>query len=219
MALVICSECGQKVSDKAKVCPQCGAPIEVTVSYEFGTLHVEWEGKWMLTDTSVDLYVNNQLIGKYSFKEGFAVDIPIPSANTEVTVKCGFRTAKHTFVFKPHQDYTCNLAYSRFTGGLGFETYDEDGNVTSSDRLSTIMGILLFLFPLIGIIYAFYVKKDKPAVFPTAIICAVCGFVLGIIFMLLLEFPFFLAFFGSLGGGGLIAVIFILQSLFGLEII
>ena len=25
--LVICSECGKQISDKAKVCPNCGAPI------------------------------------------------------------------------------------------------------------------------------------------------------------------------------------------------
>jgi hypothetical protein len=28
MALVKCSECGAKVSDKAATCPQCGAPVE-----------------------------------------------------------------------------------------------------------------------------------------------------------------------------------------------
>lgn len=219
MALVICSECGQKVSDKAKVCPQCGAPIEVTVSDEFGTLHIEWEGKWMLADTSVDLYVNNQLVGKYSFKDGFSVDVPILSATTEITVKCGFRTAEHTFTFEPHQDYTLSLAYSRFTGGLGFETYDEDGNVTS-DHLSTLMGIIVFLFPLIGMIYALYVKKDKPAVFPTAMIVAVCGFLLGMMFMLIAGgFPFYMTFFGSLGGGGIIGILFMIQFLCGVKIL
>ena len=28
MALVKCSECGAKVSDKAAACPQCGAPVD-----------------------------------------------------------------------------------------------------------------------------------------------------------------------------------------------
>ena len=27
MALIQCSECGQQVSDKATICPKCGAPI------------------------------------------------------------------------------------------------------------------------------------------------------------------------------------------------
>lgn len=29
MALMKCDECGKKVSDKAKNCPHCGAPVEV----------------------------------------------------------------------------------------------------------------------------------------------------------------------------------------------
>lgn len=218
MALVICSECGAKVSDKASVCPQCGAPISATVSDEFGTLHVEWEGKWMAMDTTVDLLINGQSVGKYSFKDGFSVDVPIPSKETEVTVKCGFRTAKHTFTFEPHQDYTCNLAYSRLTGGLGFEVTDEEGNVTS-DHLSFLLGLLCTLFPIFGFLYAFWVKKDKPAVFQTAIITAVCGFFLGFIFLLILGFPFFMAFLGSLSAGGLLAVICVIQTLFAIEII
>ena len=29
MALVPCKECGKEVSDKAKVCPQCGVPLKL----------------------------------------------------------------------------------------------------------------------------------------------------------------------------------------------
>ena len=32
MALIKCTECGQDISDKAKKCPQCGAPVERMVS-------------------------------------------------------------------------------------------------------------------------------------------------------------------------------------------
>lgn len=28
MALIKCTECGEMISDKATVCPHCGAPIE-----------------------------------------------------------------------------------------------------------------------------------------------------------------------------------------------
>ena len=28
MSLIKCSECGKEISDKAKVCPNCGAPIK-----------------------------------------------------------------------------------------------------------------------------------------------------------------------------------------------
>lgn len=216
MALIICSECGAKVSDKASACPQCGAPI--VVSNEFGTLHINWDGKWMMVDTSIDLLINGQSVGKFSFKEGFSIDVPIPSKDTEIEVKYSFRTARHTFSFEPHKDYTCNLAYSRFTGGFGFELSDEVGNVTS-DHLSFLMGLLCTLFPIFGFIYAFYVKKDKPAVFPTAIITTVSGCFLGFIFLTILGFPFHMIVLGSLGAGGLLALISIIQILFFIEII
>lgn len=28
MALIKCSECGKEISDKAKTCPNCGAPVQ-----------------------------------------------------------------------------------------------------------------------------------------------------------------------------------------------
>lgn len=31
MALIICSECGTNVSEKASACPKCGCPIEITI--------------------------------------------------------------------------------------------------------------------------------------------------------------------------------------------
>ena len=31
MALIKCSECGKEISDKAKVCPNCGNPLEENV--------------------------------------------------------------------------------------------------------------------------------------------------------------------------------------------
>lgn len=33
MALIKCPECGKEVSDKAKTCPNCGCPLEETVTY------------------------------------------------------------------------------------------------------------------------------------------------------------------------------------------
>lgn len=212
MAIVICSECGARVSDKATVCAQCGAPISVSVIDEFGMLYIEWEGKWVVMDTSVDLFINGQLVGKYSFKEGFSVDIPILSRETEVTIKSVFRTVKHTFTFEPHQNYSCSLVYSRFTGGFGFEVTGEGGYVIS-DRLSFIMGLLCYLFPILGFGYAFYVKKDKPAIFPTAMIVAAAGFFLGFFFLMIYDLPFFIALSASFVVGGLSGVISVLQGL------
>lgn len=192
------------------------APINISPSKEFGTLHIEWNGKWVIIDTSIELFVNHQCIGRYSFKKDFSIDVPIQAASTEIIIKCGFRTAKHTFTFEPHKDYTLSLTYSRFTGGFGFKSCDEEGNITS-DSLSTVMGILVFLFPLIGLIYAFCVKKNKPAVFPTAIITAICGFLMGMLLITLTgDFSFFLPLASSIVGGGLISIILIIMVIFSL---
>lgn len=203
----VCEECGEMVSYGAKACPNCGCPIGVTTSNNFGILHLEWEGgKWAIYDVSVPLFINGQLIGKYSFKEGFEVNVPITLENMEIVVKCGFRTFKHSFTVVPNQDYTCTLIYSKITGGFGFKMEDENGNVESA-HLSAFMGILIFLFPIIGILYAIRVKEDSPSVYQTAMITAVCGFLGGLVFMSLGGgYPFFLTLIFSLGGGGFLMI-------------
>ena len=32
MGLITCVECGNKVSDKAKCCPECGCPVELKIT-------------------------------------------------------------------------------------------------------------------------------------------------------------------------------------------
>ena len=43
MSLIICSECGNKVSDRAVACPHCGNPIS-SLS-QWGTIHFFWADK------------------------------------------------------------------------------------------------------------------------------------------------------------------------------
>lgn len=35
MALITCPECGQQISDKADICPNCGCPIDKTKQMKF----------------------------------------------------------------------------------------------------------------------------------------------------------------------------------------
>lgn len=118
MDIKICPICGGEISGQAKYCPHCGSAVVATNA--LGRLRIEWRGTWMLTDTLVKLSVNGQLIGSYSFKDGFSIEIPISSALNEITIKYGFRTLKRTFTFQPHQNYFLMLEYSRFTGKFSF---------------------------------------------------------------------------------------------------
>lgn len=46
MALIICSECGKEYSNKAKACPNCGAPTETQVNNTFAILPDEYYTKY-----------------------------------------------------------------------------------------------------------------------------------------------------------------------------
>ena len=131
------------------------------------------------TDANVDVFVNGGKMGSFSFEKGFSIDIQILSEEMEIEIKYGFRTAKHLFSFVPNMDYKCELVYSRVSGAFGLQMEDKNGNITT-DNLSFLGASLCFIIPIVGILYAFYVKKDKPTTFQTALIMSICGFILWI---------------------------------------
>ncbi len=45
MALIECSECGKKISSKAKECPSCGNPIAATTVEQTGK---KWKGSQLI---------------------------------------------------------------------------------------------------------------------------------------------------------------------------
>ncbi len=186
-----CIECGCQMDDNAKFCPQCGSPAQSKMdkvltegkdkevdtvvadnangssATEFGTLHIEWKGTWILFDSSVILYVNGHEIGAYSFKDGFKVDVPITSSETEVMVKYSFWKTKRVYTFKPHENYTCKLDFSRFWGKFSL---DGSYNLTGKEKIVTGCGIgcfsvalLLNLLVGVGILGSKKTNKDNVA--------------------------------------------------------
>lgn len=172
-----CKYCGGKITERASVCPNCGSPLGTAVDTPNGgggNLHIEWEGAWALIDAKVEVFVNKQRVGTYSFTKGFSVDVPIEEEKMEVKVKCSIRTVTHTFELNPNRNYNLNLTYSRISGGFGFELEDDERNV-ESDSLNSWLALLFFFIPIVGFVYAVCVMRDKPAVFSNAIIVSVCG--------------------------------------------
>jgi hypothetical protein len=53
MSLIKCSECGKEISDKAKTCPHCGAPVEASEIEKPETTTVNTE-KTDVSDVSID---------------------------------------------------------------------------------------------------------------------------------------------------------------------
>ncbi len=91
---------------------------------------------------------------------------------------------KHKFVFDSQKDYYCNLLYSRFTGGFGFELI-EDNRTIEIDHLSDFMGFICTLLPIIGFIYSLFIEKKKTATFSNTIVLVTLGLIFYVVFLLI----------------------------------
>lgn len=115
MALIHCSECGNKVSDKAKVCPNCGNPIssDKTVKIAFPKYQQQ------LFNTGCDVYdEDGNTIAKC--KQGeiaeFECDEPM-----KVSVKMHGCFGNPSIEVEPGGRYKVNI---RALGGIGISKVD-----------------------------------------------------------------------------------------------
>lgn len=216
-----CSECGNNVSDKAIVCPHCGAPLlfpPKIQSINQKILCINFEGKWMAVDSKVSIWVNNDFIGDFSFIKGFSVDVPFEGNSVNVECKVGPRKFNFTPII-PNQyndnKYYFNLQYSRLNGGFGYEMTDSSRRIMDIQHLNFVMGLIVFFFPIVGLIYGYMNLKTKPALSKSTFINSACGFGIGFLFLVLFSFQFYpdtsllLLFISALLGGGLIGIIII----------
>lgn len=121
MALIECRECGKMISDKAKTCPHCGVSTELKMSEEKRHVTIIYNGAWLIFDLNIRLSVNGNVVGKYSFKKGFTVKIPITSEVVNIELKTQFRTFKHNFISYSSTDYICYVEYNRMWGNFSFK--------------------------------------------------------------------------------------------------
>jgi len=191
MALIKCNECGQMVSDKASTCPKCGAPIEPPIKCEecgeivsslsvscpkcgapiresqsnqqssSSVLKLIWPGKYAMVKTSIEVIVNGESLGVYSYHEGFEIDIPIQSPIMDISLRCNGMKFHIKLPLTLQENYTCKLYYSTFSY-FYYELYNSTGHLLKKDKLSIWMWILCFLIPLVGFIYYFVKKKEYP---------------------------------------------------------
>ena len=121
----ICNHCYQELPDNIKFCPYCGTPVEkkmenigTTGNTKGNILRVKWDGTWMLVDSTIKLYFFDQLIGSYSFKNGFKVDIPITGNEISLNIVFSIRNKSFRSRITPGKDYLCILDYSRAWGNF-----------------------------------------------------------------------------------------------------
>lgn len=179
MALIKCNECGQMVSEKANVCPHCGAPINKVESIDNSSkvLKLVWKGKTAIKEFPMEIIVNGKFIGTYSYNSGFEVNIPINSRSMEIVLRMSGRNY-YTFnlTLDTDRSYICNLVMGALGAAMGYELKTDYGILLKEDKLGWGMIILIFLIPIIGIINFFVNKNEYPAKAKTALTVGIMSF-------------------------------------------
>lgn len=120
-----CINCGTQITEGINYCPKCGKYLVPSYN-NFGNLTIKWDGQWMLIDYKVHIWVDNCKIGRYSFKKGFEVTVPITSSQMKIGLKCTISSYQPILRMNPHKDHTLYIIFSRFAG-FDYILCDKDG--------------------------------------------------------------------------------------------
>lgn len=182
--MAYCGKCGTQLSEGAKFCPKCGCPIHGNAApvsdNNNGNLTIFWEGKWALIDHTIRIIVNGHYVGDYSYKEGFHVIIPIDSSTMVVEIKFSLFNYRKVLSLYPQDNYSYYLNLNPIAGSFGFSLCDANGVEIQRDTLGVLRGIICFLIPIIGIIYALVVWNEKPGTSRSALMISFIGFFVGL---------------------------------------
>ena len=182
--MAYCGKCGTQLNEGAKFCQKCGTPVSGKVApvseSDNGNLSIFWEGKWALIDQTISIIVNGHYVGDYSYKEGFHVIIPIDSPTMVVEIKYSFCNYRKILSLYPKEDYSYHLNHNPIFVGFGFSLFDSNGVEIQRDSLGVFMSIICFLIPIIGIIYALVVWKEKPGSSRSALMLSLIGFMVNL---------------------------------------
>ena len=184
MALILCSECGLQVSDKAETCPHCGAPITALDISKCKSLSITWEGKRFSLNKKNRIFVNGNVIGEFETKESFCAYVPITSSKMEIEIK-GEINFKKTLNLELTQSYHCEIDSS------GISLYylsDSEFDELEDDSLSIFNQIVSFLVLPLGLIIWLMKRENEPTSASCALRCSLYGLLCSTLLYLFLFF-------------------------------
>lgn len=80
MALITCPECGKEISDKAAVCPSCGAPISAMM----GNLYITRESSEFMTDEPLQVVVDDSIEFTINMDETLETKVAFGTHNMKI---------------------------------------------------------------------------------------------------------------------------------------
>lgn len=138
MALIRCKECGRQISDLAKVCQGCGAPVTRSRALHNSNIPItkisrNLIGKTSLTRKSVAIQTNID----YNIQQAYLIIKKDLKLNTIKNIKCH----SNSITFED--------------GGLYYIIINDNGTLYLNHKIKTyflVLGILVTLFTIIGVI-------------------------------------------------------------------
>ncbi len=113
MALIICSECGKKYSDKAPACPECGCPTISNGNIKRKKVIIrKCFSLFIRTSVSID----NQPVGEIGIRANKEIELELPVGVHYIGLDTNVR----------HGDYFAPSAVSKSTNGKQFTIEEDD---------------------------------------------------------------------------------------------
>lgn len=194
-----CIKCGQEISPDDVFCGFCGASQKSQLSPNHveenenkvncsskpesqstsiptkgkSTINIHGYTQWFAITPDVKIIVNGQVMGKVGKDEIFQIHL---SAPCQLKFECSFSST--TINIDPSTDSDVYLSFDRISGSLIANKYNDTSSI---DKPSIGLDIVSFLIPIVGLVLYFVKKEKSPQSAKSYLICAICGFALGLV--------------------------------------
>lgn len=133
MALIKCEECGKEISDKAKVCVNCGCPIEINLTTRKVIIEQKKMG-FIGSGVEIYVYIDNKMVGKTKSGMRLELDLPIGKHNISIEMPTDQASQVSTNISKDGKDFIIEET----TNSVHIITYIKLGFVSGTCNIESI---------------------------------------------------------------------------------